>query len=407
MDKIEIDPASPPVSLARNIPLLTFWIGQSFSMIGSRIYALALAWEVIRLTGSSLAMASVLVLSTLPVLSLSLFGGVIGDRLPKRRILTCCDGLCAIISFLWSIWLFTHAPTLGELYGFALFIGCTRAFFLPAYRAVLPELIAQKQISRAVSLNQLFVRGTDIVSPILGGFLVVQFPFSILVLINGLSYGIAFLSNLALPTGSKQISKRRLSAFREFGQGWNYFIRQKALFWSIAFITLANFGAVTIDVNLPKFIQHDLTWTAETYGSVLAGYGLGTLLSYLFFSLYPLHSRRGLVYLLSLCAGGIFLVFIPFVHFPWELAGILVAIGITFSITSAISSILLQELTEDAYRSRIMGLVTITSALTPLGYGFWGIIGDIWGNLAVFIGAGLIIALIALFGLSTSLRKAQ
>lgn len=391
-------------SFWRNHSLVALWAGQGLSSIGTGIYQAGLAWEVVHITGSTLAMGSILIASTMPVIVFSLWGGALGDHIPKRRILIFTDFFRWIVSMIWGFTLFGRDPSIGELYVFSIFLGFTQAFFKPAYSALIPDLIEKKQISRAVGINQLIMRSADILGPSLGGVLIAYTSFGVVVMVNALTFSLAYGFNFLLPNLFPQKTEKG-SPLRHIRSGIRYFIQEPAVFWSVILITFANLSAVTIQVNLPQFIQIDLNWTPQTYGIVISCYGLGTAVAFLFLSVCSLKNRRGMLYLITLFTGGTMFLFFPLVHYFWQLGGLLFIMGVAFGLTGAISITLTQELTQQAYRSRVMGIVTVSGALMPLGYGLWGALGDYLNNTFVFLAAGSFICLVALIGGKTPLRK--
>ncbi len=388
-----------------NFPLLALWVGQGLSSVGSGIYTVALAWTVIKATGSTLTMGTVLILTQLPVIIFSFFGGAIGDRLPKRTILIFIDGFRTIIGIAWGMSLISRFPSILEIYIFSTLFGLSQAFFKPAYNAFLPELIHEDQIPRAVGINQFIMRFTHIIAPALGGVLVAAFSFGLVVIVDSLTYVVAFALNFLLPS-IKYKKSGQSSILKDIHVGLVYFYRKKIIFWSVVLITFGNLCAITLDVNFPKFIQDSLNWNAQTYGFVMSGYGLGAAIAFLFLAIVSLKRFRGLIYLLTLFLGGSFFLFIPIVSSSFEMYLILAFIGICFGLTGAISITIVQQLTDPIYRSRIMGITSITGALIPIGFAIWGALGDLISDSLIFIISGCIIAYVAIMGFFTPLRKA-
>ena len=123
------------------------------------------------------------------------FGGALGDRIAKKRILQWTDGLQCSLSVAWGLSLLWREPSLSEFYVFAILSGLVHAFFAPAYSSLLPELIRRQQVSRAIAVNLLVFRLAAVVAPMIGGWLVITLPFAAIILVNALSYGVAFISN--------------------------------------------------------------------------------------------------------------------------------------------------------------------------------------------------------------------
>ncbi|GGA58750.1 MFS transporter [Kroppenstedtia guangzhouensis] len=392
------------LTLNRNIPLLSVWVGQGLSALGSGIYSLALAWEVVRITGSTLAMGTILLVTMLPKIIFSFFGGALGDRFIKKRLLLITDLTRFLLGIGWGLTLLGRETTLMELYLFSIIFGIIQAFFSPAYNALLPELIRQNQIPRAVTINMMVFRLSSLVAPALGGVLVTLLSFGSIVILDSVTYGLAFLCNCLLPS-VKMKEKKKEPILTSIRTGIGYFVHHRRIFWSVILITFANVAVVTFSVNLPKFVQVDLHWNADTYGWIVSMFGLGALVSLLVLTAFPLKRRMGLLYLLTLILGGSMLFSIAFADVPIQLGACIFVMGAAFTITSSISTTILQKETDKSYLSRVMGIAGVSSLLTPVGYVLWGAAGDMLGNVTVFVVAGAIVILVGLFGLTTSLRK--
>lgn len=393
-------------SLNYNYPLISIWIGQGLSTVGSGVYTIALSWEVIRITGSTLAMGTILLVSMLPKIIFSFLGGIAGEKYAKKNILKTVDFLRTLIGLVWGISLILREVTMTELYIFSIVFGILQAFFLPTYNSIIPEIIKRNQISRAVNINMLIFRVANLLGPAIGGVLVSLIPFSLIIIINAATYGVAFFANFLLPDIKVKL-KVKQSVLESFRTGASYFYQHKVIFWSLILITFANVAVVSTSVNLPKLIQIDLSWDAKTYGWVMAMFGLGSSITLFLLSIRPLKNMQGFLYLITLFIGGSMLILISFINTPFQLMIIMFTIGASFAITSSISTIILQKETDESHRSRIFGIAGISGLLSPIGYILWGYIGDVFGNNIVFMSAGSIVILVSLFGTTTSLKYYQ
>ena len=399
---------TPVTSVHRSFSLFTLQAGQGLSAIGSGIYQIALAWEVVRLTKSALLVGTILIAAMIPTLIISFFGSTIGDLLPKRRILIACDSFSTVISLVWGISLLSHTPNMMELYGFAILIGSTQAFFIPAYRPLLAELSKQEQISRSMTIYLLVTRFTGVIAPALGGILISHYSFALVVILNSVSYALALCSNLFIPIQITPMQRSSSpSLWKEIVEGWSYFVKQRPIFWNVILIAVANLAAVSLDVNLPKFIQLERLWTASTYGTVLSCYGIGSMFAFAFLLVRSLQRHRGLFFLLTMLLGGSTFLLIPVCPYVWQVGLILGVMGLAFGFTGAIGITLNMELADVKYRSRVIGMTVLATALQPLGIGLCGAMGDKFGNSLVFSAAGIIIMLVAAFGFTSSLRITQ
>lgn len=148
-----------------------------------------------------------------------------------------------------------------------------------------------------------------------------------------------------------------------------------------------------------------MNWDAKTFGIVVSLFGVGATATYFYLSIRPIKNYKGFIYIAALAIGGIALGTIPFANDTWQMGMVLFVMGAFFGVTSTISTIIIQEKTDDEYRSRVMGIARISSLLTPIGFLLWGSLGDVFGNQTVFILAGLIVLVVSIGGAFTSLTS--
>src|SRR5687768_11669968 len=116
------------------------WSGNAISLLGDRIFQVALAWWILEETGSALAMGSVFVVSIVPMLIFLLIGGVFVDRYPRLWLMVTSDVVRGAVIGLMAILAYADALQLWHIYGISLISGFVEAFFQPAFRAAVPEL---------------------------------------------------------------------------------------------------------------------------------------------------------------------------------------------------------------------------------------------------------------------------
>src|SRR5258707_6195091 len=156
-------PASP--LSVRNFRLL--WIGEGISLLGDQFYLIALPWLVLQLTGSALALGTILALASIPRAVFMLVGGGFVDRYSPRSVMFASNFARLVLVGLLSALVLTNNIGLEILYVFALAFGLADAFYYPAQTAIVPQLLPQEQLQAGNS----FVQGTAQLSLLLGPLL--------------------------------------------------------------------------------------------------------------------------------------------------------------------------------------------------------------------------------------------
>lgn len=392
--------------LSKNHSVFFLWTGQGISSIGSIVYSMALSWYVINETKSPFVMGTVLLVGLLPRIVFSIISGVFGDRISKKKFILSIDLLRFIITFVWGVSLFYHSFNIVEVYIYTFVLSLIDAVFNPIYNAILPEVANTDNLSRLVSINQMVFKIASILAPTFAGIAIIKLQFNQFIILNSITFLIAALFTLPIKYENKnQTIQKKASPFDHLKSGLKYFWGNKIIFWSVVLISFANIAVVSYNVNLVNMIQNDLNLSANVYGVVLTFYSAGSFLINLLLSVYKIKKFRGYIYLTSLCVAGLLYTTVFFVKTPFLLYIIFFLVGSSFTITSYISTLILYELSLEEYRSRVLGIASISTFLSPVGFLVWGIVGDVMKSSSAIGLAGCIIMLIAFFGFTTSIKE--
>lgn len=370
---------------------------------------MALAWWVLEKTGSAVAMGTVFVLTTVPMLIFVLFGGVLGDRVPRLWVLLISDLLRGLIISLAAGLAFTDALEIWQVYVFSLCLGFINAFFRPALRAVVPEVIPAEDLPSANSLTQLGQQLSGIGGPALGAAVVFWGGTPFAFALDGLSFFIAVVCLLPLlksarPPQTEAVAKSVLGDLQE---GLQTVMASPWLWVTIAVAGLSGIAyAGPMAVALPFLIKDQwhadvnvlgLFYSASSLGSVLAAIGLGH---------FSKLRRRGLTLYGSWMLIG---VLVMGIGLPITIPGILIASFVIGACNTILGLVWVNTLQEFVPR-QLLGRVTSvdylgSSVLEPVGYAFGGWATAALGPSLVFIlGGALHTVLIALGLLHPKIR---
>ncbi|HEV2655599.1 MAG TPA: MFS transporter, partial [Ktedonobacteraceae bacterium] len=170
----------------RNFRLFLF--GQMISLVGSWMQSIGQAWLVLELTHSAWQLGLVGALQALPILFLSIFGGVFADRWPKRRILLVTQTAAMLQALLLWALIATDSVQLWHIYILALLLGITNSLDKPTRQACVVELVGRDDLPNAVALNSSLTTLAHIVGPGIGGIIIAVSGVSMLFLLNALSF---------------------------------------------------------------------------------------------------------------------------------------------------------------------------------------------------------------------------
>ncbi|MCC6174392.1 MAG: MFS transporter [Chloroflexi bacterium] len=363
-----------------------YWIGLVVSQTGTWMQSIAQAWLVLQLTDSPLALGSLTSFQALPVLFFALFGGVVADRLPKRRLLLGTQSLMLVQALTLGILTWGNWITLWQLYAMALMLGVLNALDNPTRQAFVSELVGTEDLPNAVALNSLVFNVSRLVGPALGGVTIALVGVAGCFLLNSASFlavivGLLLMRPIAMVRAA---SRERRSLLGHIGEGLAYALRTPdALLVVILMAVIGMFG-YNFSVILPLIAEYVLDADAAAFGTLTSAVGVGSIVASLFLARAETTTRRRLL----LGGAGFSVLFIALAMAQsWvPILAILVMIGI-FSITfSSTANIRLQTVTPPHLRGRVMSIYTLLFlGSTPIG-------GLVVGALAQYQGVQVAVA---------------
>src|SRR5256886_6190450 len=174
-----------------------FWFGQLISLIGTWMQTVGQAWLVLELTHSAWLLGVVGALQFLPVMLLSLFGGVLADRLPKRTVLLFTQSSAMLQAFALWVLVATGQVHLWHVLVLASLLGLTNSLDMPTRQAFVVEMVGREDLPNAVALNSSLFNMARIVGPGIGGLIIAWLGVAPLFLLNAISF-IPVIAGLAL-----------------------------------------------------------------------------------------------------------------------------------------------------------------------------------------------------------------
>jgi len=364
--------------LNKNLALLLS--GQLVSQIGDKFHMLAVAFLVLKTTGSPAKMGLVLFCSVFPGMLLGFVSGAFLDRYSRKVIIVGADlvrGL--IVSALCVLFYFESLSFQALLLAQILLSVCT-AFFDPAIPTIIPQIVKKDQLTRANSRAQ-FVSGiSTIIGPILGGFSVAWTGYLPVFIINAASYLVSagFESFIRLPALENK-SSGRTRILDDVMAGCRYIYGRKSLIVILVMVGVIHFFVGSIEAVIPVFATDLKGGGAENIGFIQTCFGLGTVIAALVISIQSIDNREAVVLFGSVMLIGLVLILMAAIHMsgtrtpiPFLVAFVAVGGLIIFAGTSFRS--ILQKQVDDTMMGRVFGFVSsvgnISIPLATLIYGF-------------------------------------
>lgn len=370
-----------------------FWLGSIAAVGGFNLIVLAQGVLVFDLTGSPLDLGLTGAATAVPTILVTLFGGVLADRLDKRRLLMTTQAVLAVLLATLATLDATGVIKVWHVYVIAALTGLVTGLDWPVRQAIFTRLIELRVLGSAVALNSILWQGSRMVVPTLGGILIAWFGTAIVFYLGSIAFVIMLLVLISLRVSST-VSLRPRNPLRDLMEGIDY-IRRTRLFFVLIPLTFANyfFGMTYIQL-MPAYVDLFDGGPREIgYLFTIVGIGavIGTVLT------GRLQGGRRLGWMIMgapLAFAGFVTLFAISPNYPVA-AITLFAAGIFSSVFLISSMTVLQIKVPEELRGRVMGIHGITFSMIPLGGFFGGVLADIWGvRIAIAAGAAVLIVII-------------
>jgi MFS family permease len=251
--------------------------GQAISLIGTWMQMTAQAWLVLTLTHSSTALGAIVALQTLPVLLLAPYGGVIADRVDKRKLMILLQTAMGLQALVLGVLTVTGEVQVWQIGLLAALLGVNNAFENPSRQSFMLELVGPDHLRNAVSLNSVLVNVARMIGPAIAGILIATVGDGICFLANAVSF-VAVVASLA--TMDTRALNPSPPAPRESGQlreGLDYVRRSPEL--AVPLLMMGAVGCLTYEfqVSLPVMARSGLGAGAAGFGFMTAAMGVGAV----------------------------------------------------------------------------------------------------------------------------------
>jgi MFS family permease len=254
-----------------------FFVGQSISLIGTWMQTTAQAWLVLTLTNSATDLGITVALQTLPVLLLGPYGGVIADRVDKRRLMIVLQSLMGIQALILGVLTITHRVTFLDVCILAVVLGLNNCFENPSRQSFVLEMVGPTDLRNAVSLNSTMVNAARAVGPAVGGVLIATVGVGWCFMINAASFVAVVASLVTMDRGALQPAPPMTRAKGQLRDGFRYVARTPAIGVPLLMMGLVGMLAYEFQVTLPIAAKHVFHGGAETFGVMTAAMGIGAV----------------------------------------------------------------------------------------------------------------------------------
>ncbi|MEU5607888.1 MFS transporter [Streptomyces sparsogenes] len=368
-----------------------FATGAVISNTGTWMSRIAQDWLVLSLTGSSTAVGITTALQFLPMLLFGLYGGVIADRYPKRRLLMLTQGALGLCGLALAALTLSGQVQVWHVYVIAFLLGMVTVVDNPTRQAFVVEMVGPRDLRNAVSLNSANFQSARLVGPAVAGVLITAVGSGWAFLLNGLSFGAPLIGLLMMRPGELHKVERAPRGKGQLREGLRYVAGRPDLVWPIVLVGFIGTFGFNFPIWLSAFADGVFHAGPGTYGLLNTLIAVGSVTGALLAARRTATRQRLLIG--AALMFGLLEIAAAVAPAFWLFAALMVPIGIfslTFNVTANSN---VQLATDPAMRGRVMSLfMMVFVGGTPLGGPLVGWLTDTYGARVGFAAGGLVSA---------------
>jgi MFS family permease len=393
----------PPSPRFKSIAALSYrdfrylWFGVIAYMAGMQMQGVGRGYLVYDITSSPILLGLVNTGFAVPMLVLTLFGGVVADRFPKKRIIQFCQCFGAVTALLIGVAISTGVITWVHVFMSSVVNGMVFAFIVPSRTALIPSLVSEENSSNAFAMNAAAMSTTTLLAPAIAGNLYNWIGA------DGLYYCIGGCQLLAavftgLIAGKERPTKKTVhaSVLKEIKLGFQYIGKDKLIVILIVISAVTTLLSMPFRSLLPIYIVDVFHRGPEILGLLLSVMGVGAIAGSVFVASIG-RRKRGLILILGGFLSGAGLIFAGFVPFISVVSVSLFFLGVGDAFRRALSMALIMELTEPEYQGRVSSVYAANFGLMPLGVFPASIISEYFGVQAAAATLGIVLLGLCVF----------
>jgi DHA3 family tetracycline resistance protein-like MFS transporter len=369
------------------------WTGMTVSLLGDGIFIVAEAWQVYDIKNDPVALSLVGLAWTGGMTAFLLTGGIVSDRMERRRVLIAADLVRALVLLATGVLSLAGVLELWHLVVLAVLYGAGEAFFGPAFGALVPEIVAPRLLVEANSLEQLVRQAAErLLGPAVGGVVVAAIGAGGAFLVDAGTFAVSAACIWGLQVRSLPVPQATRSARRELGEAVT-FVRSQPWLWATlvaAALSLLLFLG-PLEVLLPFVVRNDLHAGAWGYGAILSAAGAGSVLASLVVSQRGAPRRY-----LTFAYGAWMIATLPFIGYAfgtavWQLMLFAVVFGACETAGMVVWGTLMSSRVPAPLRGRVHSLDWFVSiGLTPVSFALTGPVSKAIGTDATLVLAGVL-----------------
>lgn len=339
-----------------------FFTGQSVSLIGTWMQRITMPWLVYSMTGSELLLGIVSFAGQIPTFIFSPFAGVITDRWSKYKVLLITQIISMLLAGILAWLALSDQIGIWHIVIISVALGCINAFDVPARHSFVIDMVGNREdLGNAIALNSLMFNGARLVGPSIAGIILAATNAGVCFLLNAVSYVFVIFSLLMMTVSTqKKLIRSELRILSELREGLSYAFGFPPIKHILLLLTLVSLTGMSYQVLMPVYAQDVLNGESQAYGFLMGAAGLGALTGAIFLASRTTVLKLGRVIPLAAILLGGGLILLSFNRMMSLAIILMIIIGTGMMLQSAASNTILQTITDDDKRGRVMSFYSMS-----------------------------------------------
>jgi len=346
-----------------------FFMGQGISLVGTWMQSMSMSWLIYRLTNSPFLLGLVYFIGQIPVFILTPIAGVLADRVSRKEIIVVTQSLSMVQAFILAALSLSGKIAVWHIIILSFLLGIVNAFDVPVRQAFVADLIEKKSdLGNAIALNSLIFNGARVIGPSIAGVLIMLVGEGFCFLLNGISFCAVLFALILIKIKKRSCIHKHHRLFYNMKEGFSYVVSSPPIRIILVLISVISVFGVFYPVIMPVFSLKILKGGAQTLGFLMGGTGFGAFAGALFLAsrsgpcgLEKIIPRAMIIFGISIIAFSLSRIF-------WLSLVLMIFAGFGMMVQIAASNTVLQSITDDDKRGRVMSFYTIAfMGMVPLG----------------------------------------
>jgi predicted MFS family arabinose efflux permease len=370
------------------------WAGAFTSSVGTWMQEVAQNWLILTMTGSAFLLGLDAFLGDAPFLLFSLIGGVLADRIDRRRILLRSQYVQLGSAALLAVLLLLGAVHVWMILTLSFVVGLAQSFGGPAYQALVPTLVDREDLPNAVALNSIQFNLARVIGPVLAGVAFYRLGAAACFGLNALSFLAPIAALLLLKRGGGMAAPAE-GVLASLKAGLVAVRDAKTLRGLIVLSFIGSFCAMPLVTFLPVFARNVFHRDAKGYSVLLASFGIGAILGAVGVAAFGNVKRKGTLAVAMQMLFGALMAGFAISRTPVLSYALLALAGASLMVVFALFMTLVQTHVEDRLRGRVVSVYSLAfRGAMPLGNLAAGALAGLFSAPAVLFGNGVVMVLV-------------